>query len=426
MSTSELYLTEEEIANFIHETKQSPQYFYGYEGQEYGVCPFLTMYIVHKPEDFENMAHHMIEVHEHLQGMIDSPYRMIWKDSTEVWFKAGDRRLPADLYEEVRKAIHKEQDFAIQATDMDSRSSSARWAIEAWVTNNTEMRYTTLKITFRHAWYLQHKAEWHRFMHKWISILQPDQCYSGFEIGSTGSGAMGSYEAEVMERICADYFYGLDIDHPGDMGFHYFHESRDGFVNVGRIGAGLRTPTWCFLLSPFWLAKLGLTADTLYQALTPLGGTITAIPYPQGKTAYWIQLGELALHPVEDGIPPLLAAASRLIRPVRCDDLLLSSLDPWDDDPNPRFNTIDGPRWMGRFDEDSDWPTPETRQPPQTPAAPARNATLSALPGEPCPKEGIWFAPHLGMQEVSMRQGDPMPGKDEAGRSGSVIWYWKA
>jgi len=107
MSTSELYLTEEEIANFIHETKQSPQYFYGYEGQEYGVCPFLTMYIVHKPEDFENMAHHMIDVHNLLRGMIDSPYRMIWKDSTEVRLKAGDRRLPADLYEEVRKAIHR-------------------------------------------------------------------------------------------------------------------------------------------------------------------------------------------------------------------------------------------------------------------------------------------------------------------------------
>jgi len=424
MSTTELYLSDEEIALFISETKKRPQTFYGDGDADYGLCPFITLYILHKPEDFENMAHHMIEVHEQLLGMIDSPYRMIYKWRTQVWLKAGDKRLPTNLHAEVQEALRQERPFWIQATDMESRISSARWAIQARVTNHTEMRYTTLKITFRHAWYLQHKAEWHRFMHKWISILQPDQCYSGFEIGSTASGAMGSYEAEVMERICADYFYGLDIDHPGKMGYHY-RDDESGWVNVSDLSAGLRTPTWCFLLSPFWLEKLGLTADALYQALPPLEGTITAIPYPQGKTAYWVQLGELALHPVEDGIPPLLAAANRLIRPVRCDDLLLSSLDPWDDDPNPRFNTIDGQRWMGRFDDDSDWPTPEKRQSPQTPAAPARSATLSALPGEPCPKEGIWFAPHLGMQEVRMRQGEPMPGMDETGRSGSVIWYWR-
>jgi hypothetical protein len=68
-----------------------------------------------------------------------------------------------------------------------------------------------------------------------------------------------------------------------------------------------------------------------------------------------------------------------LIKPVRCNDLELTSLDPWDDDPNPRFDDISGPLWMARFDDDSQWPSPALRQAPVL-TAPSQN-TLTRSTG---------------------------------------------
>jgi hypothetical protein len=437
MSTTELYLDDEEIANFIRETKIAPQYFYGYEGEEYGVCPYITFYILHKKEGltedkngglvkdeaFERLSGHMIDAFESLQKLMDRPFKKTLKCSTEVWFKVGDKRMP-DLRDEVKKAITKNTSFWLQATDKDNPASSARWAIDARVARNPYMRFTTLKITFRHEWYQSHQAQWHAFVHQLIGILQPEQCYSGFEIGNTASGFGGSYEAGVMERICANHFYGVDIDHPGKMGFHRRFEP-DEWQDPSSIGTGLRTPTWCFLLSPYWMGRLALTEETLYQAFAGQDVRIQRIRHMDASVSYWVQLGELDLHPVENGIPPALAAANRLIKPVRCNDLELTSLDPWDDDPNPRFDDISGPLWMARFDEDSQWPSPALRQPVAPPQAPAQQTQgLSAQPGQPCPKEGLWFAPHLQMKEVRMKQGEPMPGQ-AIGITGGVTWYFK-
>ena len=50
--------------------------------------------------------------------------------------------------------------------------------------------------------------------------------------------------------------------------------------------------------------------------------------------------------------------------------------------------------------------------------------TLRALPGEPCPKTGNWYALHLGGKVICVNEGDPMPGP-EYGATGAVIWYLK-
>lgn len=50
--------------------------------------------------------------------------------------------------------------------------------------------------------------------------------------------------------------------------------------------------------------------------------------------------------------------------------------------------------------------------------------TPSAQPGQPCPREGIWFAPHLKMKEIRMNLGEPMPG-EQYGPTGGVTWYFK-
>lgn len=54
------------------------------------------------------------------------------------------------------------------------------------------------------------------------------------------------------------------------------------------------------------------------------------------------------------------------------------------------------------------------------PAAPV----LRARPGQPCPRSGVWFAPHLGMKELLMQQGELFPAEPR-GPTGEVIWYFK-
>ena len=61
---------------------------------------------------------------------------------------------------------------------------------------------------------------------------------------------------------------------------------------------------------------------------------------------------------------------------------------------------------------------------PAPPTSPLSPTALSAQPGQPCPKEGLWFAPHLQMKEVHMKQGEPMPGQ-AIGITGGVTWYFK-
>ena len=53
-----------------------------------------------------------------------------------------------------------------------------------------------------------------------------------------------------------------------------------------------------------------------------------------------------------------------------------------------------------------------------------RTVTLTAQPGQACPKAGLWFAPHLKMRELRLRQGESMP-VQQVSETGSVIWYFK-
>lgn len=284
--------------------------------------------------------------------------------------------------------------------------------------------YSPLKLTFRHKWYNQNKARWQAFVKECISQLQPEHCYSGFEVGNGGFNFLGAYESDVLERICADYFYGMDIDHLSKMGFHPYWQ-KDGKSDGSDLGAGIRTPTWCFLLSPVWLAKLGKTEADVRAELDDPRVEVTAIPYapgphnPNGEPALWIRLGELDLHPVEKGVPDLLVKANRLIRPIRCDYLNLLTLDPWDDDPNPRFDYESSLRWIRRFDEDSDWPDPARRKL----GSPAPISPRLRCPaGQPCPQEGWWMTPAKSDSRRLFKGGEIMPRFESD--YGETIWQW--
>ena len=386
MSTAEPFLYPEELDEFIRETLADDNlYVFGEEDAMLGLCPFVSFYIYHGPDAYLDVADRMISVHEAFEALIDEPFQLIWKDNTQVWLKAGDRRLPTDLRAAARKSHAKGEMFKLGATDRHTETTSARWAVSATVDEIGIMQYSRLKLTFRLKWYRNNRERWHAFVRHCLHTLQPEHCYSGFEVGNGGFNILGAYEVDTLERQCADHLYGMDIDHPADMCFHSFraHKGDALFapelvkdtpsavdrVNPSNLGAGLRTPTWCFLLAPFWRRKLGLSEAQVRAALDDPRIDIAAIEYatgphnPDGEPALWIHLGELDLHPVERGVPELLVKASALIRPIRCDGLNLVTFATWDDDPNPRFDFDSARRWMARFDPDSDWPDAARRNP---------------------------------------------------------------
>ena len=59
-----------------------------------------------------------------------------------------------------------------------------------------------------------------------------------------------------------------------------------------------------------------------------------------------------------------------------------------------------------------------------TPPAHELPIALSAKPGQPCPRAGVWFAPHLLMKEVTLKLGEPMP-SEQVGPTGGVTWYFR-
>lgn len=413
----------------------------GDEGSEIGLCPYITFYIYHTEDQYLPLADKMIGIYAEFSKLIDVPFERIWKGDTQDWLPAGDKRLlsPDQQKKRARDARDELREFWIRATDQESSASTARWAFCGEV-GDGGMRYTTLKLTFRHKWYRQNKARWHAFVQHCLAMLQPEHCYSGFEVGNGGFTLIGAYESDVMERICADHFYGMDIDHVTRMGSHsfcYHHDDPifDPDVLVGMknpsqkftypadLGAGLRTPTWCFLLTPFWLDKLGKSAADVRAELSDPRIEIVDIPFevgphnPKGEPALWIRLGELDLHPVEQGVPEVLIKANRLIRPIRCDRLQLLTLDPWDDDPNPRFDFQSAMRWMGRFDEDSDWPSTDART-MQGPLV----GPLRCEAGQPCPRDGEWETPAQANSRRRFKQGEVMPSVE--GDYGQTIWQW--
>ncbi|WP_215900163.1 type VI immunity family protein, partial [Acinetobacter sp. TUM15053] len=324
-----------------------------------------------------------------------------------------------DIITDVTKALESDLFYFMGASSADSNLQSAQWAYSAMLSQASA--YSYLKITFSSKWYKNNKNKWEEFVERCLKEFNPIQSYSGYEIGNSTQLSSISPEFETAERIFTDYFYGLDIDHPAAMAFHS-HYDEDGFEYLPVLGAGLRTPTWCFLLSPYWIEKLGLSEEQIRLKLNDPRITITKLPDPINpeKFSLWIRLGELSLYPVEEGVPDLLVMANELIKPIRCNDLKLTTLDAWDDDPNPRFDIENSPQWIARFDKDSHWP--EGKRVNKIHAVQLEQNTIKVLGGEICPKTGEWYSPANDMQKRHFNQGEIMPEiKDNSW--GETIWY---
>lgn len=374
MSTTELFIPPEELSDLILGTYDDDFLtVYGNDIGDYGVCPYISFYLYHDLDSAINIYQTICDIYDEFAALKDQPYEKIYNHKRDTFSLVKRLRKFSGIRDGGASHLTKKGTLLFGVTDMESESASPRWAFFGTIEEDPYTHYTSVKMVFRNHWYNQHKDRWQQFSESCIERLKPEHCYSGFEISSGPLSIMGNYEAETMERIYANYFYGLDIDHQDCMNRHN-HECPDDESLPIWLGAGLRTPTWCFMLSPYWLNKLEKTEVQVRAELDHPDITITAFSYPknehnpEGINGLWIQLGELNLHPVVNGKPEHLVKANQLIKPIRCDTLNLTSLCPWDDDPNPRFDYESSIKWMRRFDDDSDWldqkiegyPTPET------------------------------------------------------------------
>ena len=408
MSTSERFLNEEEVLILTRDIPSNTSISYGYEGEEFAVCPYVNFYIFH-PDDqrVEDIAKKIIDVYEEFEiDIIDKPFKLRYRDDTEAW-KNATKWQPSrqQLIDEMHQSYKKYFIYYISATTSNSEMQSARWAFSARISDSNVHKYTTVKMNFGDKWYREHKEHWHHFVQKCLLKFKPIQAYSGYEIGNCTDFNVVSPDFETVERIFSDYFYGLDIDHP-NMGLS--HNDPDGFIYLPSLAAGIRTPTWCFLLSAYWMDKLGLTEQEIRTKLNDTRINISQIPSADEGTqaSLWIQLGELSLYPVEEGVPELLMMANELIKPIRCDHLKLTTTDAWDDDPNPRFNIENSPQWLARFDSDSTWPEGK-RVTLAEKSTPQVRLTLKA--GEKCPQSGYWISVSKENSRRYFNQGELFP-----------------
>ena len=278
MSTTELYLEPDIIRELVKRTLVDDEMTtWGIDDNKYGIGPYVSFYMYHEEDEKLIIAEKIISIYEEFENLIDEPFNKVFKSSTESWLGPNDKRLPKDLKQVAKENFEDDLSFYIGATDRVTDEASPRWAIHGKVTKYPTRTYSVIKMNFTYLWYSQNKKHWIDFINRCVGLLQPEHCYSGFEISSGPLGIMGNYEAEAMERVCVDYFYGLDIDHQLKMSRHSHDE--DDYLDITRLGAGIRTPSWCFMLSPFWLNKLGKTENEVRAELDDPRITISAFPY---------------------------------------------------------------------------------------------------------------------------------------------------
>ncbi|WP_031234719.1 type VI immunity family protein [Acinetobacter sp. COS3] len=422
MNDEELFLSQEEVTDYIAEFKKDSDHIYGYEQEEFGICPYITFYIYHQDYEVEEAANRIIDIYEEFESkIIDKLFKLKYRHKTSTWKKAEKwQTTRQELLDEMHEGYKKNSVYFIAATTGDSDNQSAQWAFQSNIRDNG-LRYSSLKLSFGEKWYKEHKKQWYQFVQHCLIKLNPIQAYSGYEVGSAAQFPMVSPEFEIVERIFSDYFYGLDIDHPSNMS--HSHDDIDGFIYTPSLAAGIRTPTWCFLLSPYWLDKLGLSEEQIRLKLDDPRIEITKLldPTDPEKFSLWIQLGELSLYPVEEGIPDLLVKANELIKPIRCNDLKLTTLDAWDDDSNPRFDVENSPQWIARFDEDSGWP--EGKRVNKVSNLSLEEEKFKVKGGELCPQTGYWQTPAQPDSRQYFKQGEIIPVLTELDW-GDVYWYW--
>ncbi|MCH7318582.1 hypothetical protein MMP64_11645 [Acinetobacter sp. ANC 5659] len=428
MSTVEPFVSEADQAEWIEEIKATDKlWVIGDEGGDvYGIGPYVSFYVYHSEEEVLQLINKFIEIFNEFSQIKNEVWTHFIHPIKDVFIKADNAEaLLLGLESICQRQYQKTGSVYFTATvSDDTEISSAVWSYSMTIAERPYMRYSHLKMNFRYAWYIasqENKEKWHQFVEHCIDTLKPRHTYSGFEIAQAASMHLGSYEINSLEKIVTQAFYGVDIDHPDFNGSHS-HEDTDGYINERKLGSGIRTPVWSFLLDPYWIAKLDRTVEEIRAYFSRFKEVeIKEIEYSGNQIGLWIRLGELSMYPVEDGVPVLPIYANALIKPIRCDELKLVGYAQWDDDPNEHLSYEEGIAWMRRFDEDSSWP--EGKRINKVNELSLEEESLKVKGGESCPRNGYWQTPAQLDSRQYFKQGEILPTLAELDW-GEVYWYW--
>ncbi|MGF6594784.1 type VI immunity family protein [Pseudomonas sp. 2835] len=406
MSTTHQLFTSEERDLFVKLLKEWPNSESGNTEATYSVTPYITFYFLPKEEENKEASALLVDIHEEFEHLAGYPYSIFMHGAA-----ARPRRYDALHRPDLRKLARKTEPyeyFVFEFTDEENHASSPTTAGYFWRSKfkaaDWKTAYSSIVFYYRWQWWLDNREAWRTFVLKTIDRLKADQVYSGFAMANPLE--FGTRAAvTTWERALTPAFYGLDIDYPYGMDNELLN--------------GIRPPTWAFLLADPWREKLDLTREQVHNALAHPRISITEL-----QSGLWIELGEQPeLYPAEYGVPELPMLLNKLLKPIRYDDLGLLGFGQWDGDPNERFTDADGRRWMGRFDADSDWPTPFMR----VGALPTKTCTLPPAPacavaGMPCLQAGVWRMVGQADSRRVFEQGDILPHLSNESDDGFVIW----
>lgn len=344
MSTTTQTFNDEELNDFSEDLKEWPNSVWGDDEQQLGVSPFITFYFLYDSNRWVETSLMMVDIHEEFERMMGQPYLIGTHPVSEKPHPYGSVRIP-DLRDFARKTTKGESFLFDVTSEKNHKTSPATagyfWKKKDYLNDDEDPSYSSIQFYYRLAWWKENKEAWRTFVLATIEKLRPEVVYNGFAMANPlefGTRA----EVTVWERSLTTRFYGLDIDYPWAMNRH---------------GSGVRPPTWGFLLSDIWRAKLEMSREQVQDRLRHPDITIISV-----KSGLWIELGaEPSLFPVEEGVPELPMLLNRLIRPIRNDHMSLLGFGQWDGDPNERFTRNDATRWLQRFDDESDWPSVEQR-----------------------------------------------------------------
>jgi hypothetical protein len=405
MSTSHPLLDEDDLSGMVTDLKRWPNVAIDHGPFELAVTPYLTFYFTYEPVHFLQATLDMVDVHTAFEALLGNPYLIATHPDSERPHPYGSKKL-GDLREWIKKTPV-EETFTVKFTDEENHQSSPTHAAYLWrepTLGQREQCYSSIQFYYRWQWWLDNKEAWRKFVLDTIARLKPAQVYSGFSMANPLEFGMRS-EVAVWDRALAPHFYGLDTDYPFGMMF------------TPDLPSGIRPPTWGFFLSDVWRKKLSMTREDVAAHLHDSRIRIDTLSAGQ-----WIELGQQPeLYPVETGLPELPVMLNRMLRRIRHPQLDLIGSGEWDGDPNERFNRRDTQRWLARFDDDSDWPTPEIRG--LAPRDPLIEPTPShVIAGEPIPTKGWWYTLAKHGSRQHFKAGDLAPQISQGASRGRVIW----
>ncbi|WP_438857842.1 type VI immunity family protein [Achromobacter spanius] len=408
MSTSHPLIDDDDLSGMITDLKNWPHTAIDNGMFEMSTTLFSTFYFTYEPTHYLQTTLAMIDVKESFEKLLGRPFTVATHPDSERPHPYGSKRL-GDLRDWARRTPL-EKAFVVKFTDEKNHQSSPTHSAYLWRHNlrgDREQNYSSIQFYYRWQWWLENKDAWRRFVLDTIGRLKPAQVYSGFSMGNPLEFGMRA-EAAVWDRALTPHFYGLDTDYPFGMSL------------TPQLPSGIRPPTWGFFLSDIWREKLSLSRDDVAKQLGDPRIRVDTLSCGQ-----WIELGpQPELYPVEDGVPELPVLLNRVLRRVRHPQLDLIGFGEWDGDPNERFDRRDTQRWLGRFDDDSDWPTPEIRgRVPGMPGAPAVEPTPThVVVGETIPSEGYWYTLAKTHSRRYFKAGELAPPISQDTSRGRVIW----